>query len=368
MNFHLASIVSAFVLAFTSYQSANAGANTFTAKPVRLGDTLISIMRQHGFSQSEREFVVGSSTKLRNLFLTLDTRYLMQGSGKNIELRMFDSQTSDAFRIIKKSGKVQVQPYNPSYKVSYARVEGKIYGSVLGSILGKINSNWVATRFLDAYAFDIAPRAVSRGASFWLEVEKLHDAGQFVKYGEVLKTSLTINGTAVQKKFVRNSKGGGVFFAASDLLEEKPFYAPVDYIKIASRFKPNRVHPITKRLQPHLGIDFELPVGEPVYAPRKGTVVRYGRNHAAGNYIVLLHSNGMETAYNHLHRIDKRIRQGLRVSAGERIGEVGCTGYCTRPHLHFAVKKKGRMVDPIKYIKSYPSHMETMLEERVARN
>lgn len=368
MNFHLAGIVSAFILAFTSYQSAFAGANSFTAKPVRLGDNLISILRQNGFTQSEREAVVGSHQRLRHLFLTLDTRYLVRKERGEVELRMFDSQTSDAFRILKKNGRVTAAAYNPAYKISHERVSGKIYGSVLGSVQAKINSNWVASRFIDAYAFDIAPRAVSRGAAFWLVVEKLHEEGQFVKYGEVLQTSLAINGRPVQKKFVRNSKGGGVFFASEDLLEDKPFYAPVDYIKIASRFKPDRVHPITKRKQPHLGIDFELPVGEPVYAPRRGTVVRYGRNRAAGNYIVLLHPNGMETAYNHLNKIDRRIRQGLKVSAGEKIGEVGCTGYCTRPHLHFAVKKKGRMVDPIKYIKSYPSHMEAMLEARVAKN
>lgn len=368
MILHLAGILSAFILAFTSYQSAHAGANSFAAKPVRLGDNLISILRQNGFTQGEREVVVASHHRLRHLFLTLDTRYLVRRGTGEVELRIFDSQTSDAFKILKKGGRVTASAYNPSYKVRHQRVSGKIYGSVLGSVQAKIKSNWVASRFIDAYAFDIAPRDVSRGAAFWLIVEKLYEEDQFVKYGEVLQTSLTIKGQAVQKKFVRNNKGGGVFFSSSDLLEDKPFYAPVDYIKIASRFKPNRLHPITKRRQPHLGIDFELPVGEPVYAPRRGTVVRYGSNRAAGNYIVLLHPNGMETAYNHLNKIDRRIRQGLKVSAGEKIGEIGCTGYCTRPHLHFAVKKKGRMVDPIKYIKSYPSHMEAMLEERVAKN
>lgn len=367
MKYYLAAIVGAFLLALTSYQPARAAANNFTAKQVRLGDNLISILRQNGFTQKEREIVLDSNAKLRRLFLTLDTRYLIRKSKNEIELRMFDSQTSDAFRILKSNGRILARAYEPNYKVTLARVEGRVYGSLLGSILAKINSNWVATRFMDAYAFDIAPRAVGRGAAFWFTVEKQHEEGQFIKYGEVLHTSLTINGRAVHKKFVRG-KSGGVFFSSEDLLEEKPFYAPVDYIKIASRFKPDRLHPITKRLQPHLGLDFELPVGEPIYAPRKGTVVRYGRNHAAGNYIVLLHSNGMETSYNHLNRIDRRIRQGLRVNAGEKIGEVGCTGYCTRAHLHFAVKKKGRMVDPIKYIKSYPAHMESMLEERVASN
>lgn len=368
MTFHLASIVSALFLALTSYQPAQASANTFTAKPVRLGDNLLSILRQHGFSEKEREQVLAADKGLRTLFLTLDTRYLVRRASGEIELRMFDSQTSDAFRILKKGPSVQAQAYKPNYKISLTRVEGRVYGSLLGSVLSKINSNWVATRFMDAYVFDMtSSRDVARGARFWFTVEKKYEAGQFVKYGEVLQTSLEVDGTPVLKRFVRY-KDGGVFFSAQDLSDEKPFYAPVEYIKVASRFKPNRLHPITKRLQPHLGIDFELPVGDPVFAPRKGIVVRYGNNRAAGNYIVLLHSNGMETSYNHLHRIDKRIRQGLKVSAGEKIGEVGCTGYCTRAHLHFAVKKKGRMVDPVKYIKAYPHQMQEFLEERVASN
>lgn len=368
MTFNLATIVGAFILALTSYQSVLAGANTFTAKQVQPGDNLLSILRNHGFTEKQREQVLASDKGLRNLFLTLDMKYLVKKSPGEMELRIFDSQTSNGFRVLKCGAEVRAHAYKPAYKVKTVRIEGRIHGSVLGSVLGKVRSNWVASRFMDAYVFDLkdAP-PLARGARFGLTVEKLYESGQFVKYGEVTATSLSIDGEMVHKKFIRH-KGAGIFFSAQDLLEERPFYAPVEYIKVASQFTPNRFHPVTKKHQPHLGIDFELPVGDPVFAPRKGTVVRYGSNHAAGNYIVLLHPNGLETYYNHLHRIDKRIRLGLKVSAGEKIGEVGCTGYCTRAHLHFAVKKKGRMVDPIKYTKSYPSHMERLLQERVASN
>lgn len=358
----------AFLFALTSYQSVQAGASTFTAKPVYIGENLLSILRKHGFSERQREQVLASHKGLRNLFLTLDTKYLVRKSAKDVELRMFDSQTSEAFQIIRTGTSIKARTYEPRYAVQMVRVEGRIHGSIIGSVLAKVNSNWVASRFLDAYVFDLkSTRHLARGARFGLTVEKLYENGQFIKYGEVTATSLDIGGSIVHKKFVKH-KAGGVFFSAEDLLNERPFYAPVEYIKVASRFAPNRLHPITKRHQPHLGIDFELPIGDPIFAPRKGTVVRYGNNRAAGNYIILLHANGLETAYNHLHRIDRHIRQGLKISAGEKIGEVGCTGYCTRPHLHFAVKKKGRMVDPINYIKSYPSHMERHLQERVASN
>lgn len=365
---HLAQILCAFVFASIFYPSVQASANTFTAKPVRSGDTLISILAKNGFSMRDREVVLRSSAGLRTLFLTLDTQYLVRREKGETELRVFDSQTSAAFKILKNADKVSAVSYRPDYKITLQRIEGRIYGSVLGSVLSKVNSNFVASRFTDAYAFDLkSGKHLKRGARYWFNVQKKYESGHFIKYGEILQTSLEVDGQDLRKRFVRNNDGG-VFFNADDLLEKRPLYAPVNYIKIASAFQPNRVHPITGRRQPHLGVDFELPAGEPVLAARKGVVVRYGNNHAAGNYIVLQHSNGMETAYDHLYKIDRKIHQGLRVNAGEKIAEVGCTGYCTRAHLHFAVKKKGRMVDPLFYIKSYPYHMEEQLEARVAQN
>lgn len=352
----------------TAYQPVYGAANPFTAKPVRVGDNLISILRQHGFTESERKKILTSNPGFRNLFLTLDTNYLVRNFSNGKELRIFDSQTSRAFYIHKKGNSITAFAYKPNFKTVPIFIHGKIRGSLLGSILSKINSNWVASRFMDAYAFDLKNvNSIHRGAKFWFSVEKKYEKGQFIKYGEVLQTSLEVNGSIVQKKFVA-SKDGGVFFSAQNFFENRPFYAPVGYLKIASRFNLKRVHPITGKTQAHLGVDFELPVGESVYSPKKGIVVRYGHNHAAGNYIVLLHSNGIETSFNHLYRLDKKIRQGLKVAAGEKIGEVGCTGYCTRAHLHFSVKKRGQMVDPLKYIKPYPSHMEQLLEKRFASN
>ncbi|MEZ4870859.1 MAG: M23 family metallopeptidase [Bdellovibrionales bacterium] len=96
----------------------------------------------------------------------------------------------------------------------------------------------------------------------------------------------------------------------SDLQESRPLYAPVNYVRISSEFKRRQYHPIKKRRIAHLGIDFELPAGEPVYTAGKGVVLRKGKNRAAGRYVVVKHANNIESYYNHLESIDPKIKVG----------------------------------------------------------
>ena len=60
------------------------------------------------------------------------------------------------------------------------------------------------------------------------------------------------------------------------------------------------------------------------------------------------HHNGLATLYGHQSRIAASC--GEQVSAGEVIGYVGCTGFCTGPHLHFEVRLNGTPVDPLGYL------------------
>lgn len=350
---------------FTVYTPSQASASKFTANAIQNGDNLLIILKRQGFSQREREQVLASGSQIRSLFLTLDTRYLLRTSNNEVELRIFDSQADLAFKIVRTNRDVIVEKYQPDFQIKSERYQGQIHGSILGSVLSKVPSNWVASRFLDAFAFDMKnPRDVNKGADFSFTVEKLYDQGKFIKYGEITKASLQTRSGVVSKDLIRQGSNA-VFANVDDIKTPRELYAPVGYVKIASRFKPNRLHPITKKRQAHLGVDFELPVGDPIYAPRSGVVARHGYNRAAGNFIVIRHSNGAETSYNHMNSIDSRIRSGLQVKAGERIGQVGCTGYCTRAHLHFALRLNGRMVDPIKYMKPYPAYMDGALRKKL---
>jgi murein DD-endopeptidase MepM/ murein hydrolase activator NlpD len=78
-------------------------------------------------------------------------------------------------------------------------------------------------------------------------------------------------------------------------------------------------------------------------------VVFTGVNGGYGNLIVIAHGNGYTTYYGHLSKIYVKVGQKVHRGAGI-IGRVGATGRVTGPHLHFEIRKKGKAVDPLRYI------------------
>ena len=55
------------------------------------------------------------------------------------------------------------------------------------------------------------------------------------------------------------------------------------------------------------------------------------------NFIVIMHSNGEYSRYDHLSYNSSTVKIGQHVIAGEEIAKVGMTGYTYLPHLHFQV-------------------------------
>jgi murein DD-endopeptidase MepM/ murein hydrolase activator NlpD len=55
------------------------------------------------------------------------------------------------------------------------------------------------------------------------------------------------------------------------------------------------------------------------------------------NFIVIMHSNGEYSRYDHLSYNSSKVKVGQHVRAGEEIARVGMTGYTYLPHLHFQV-------------------------------
>ncbi|MDR1898534.1 MAG: M23 family metallopeptidase [Treponema sp.] len=119
--------------------------------------------------------------------------------------------------------------------------------------------------------------------------------------------------------------------------------------RITSRFGW-RNDPISGVRRFHAALDLAAPTGTPVKAAMDGRVSYVGADPTYGNFIILEHGNGFQTLYAHLNTI--LVKKDDRVNQGFRIGEVGSTGYSTGPHLHFAVFKNKRAVNPLEYLNS----------------
>jgi murein DD-endopeptidase MepM/ murein hydrolase activator NlpD len=122
---------------------------------------------------------------------------------------------------------------------------------------------------------------------------------------------------------------------------------PLDSISVSSPFG-YRIHPIYGTSLMHTGVDLAASSGQAIYATAAGTVVTAGWMNGYGNTIVVDHGGGLATLYAHQSALIAG--QGQRVSQGQTIGRVGCTGSCTGPHLHFEVRVDGSPVNPMNYI------------------
>lgn len=97
----------------------------------------------------------------------------------------------------------------------------------------------------------------------------------------------------------------------------------------------------------HDGIDILAANGAAVRAASDGRIVDLGWRGNYGRFILIRHSDQIETAYAHLSNYVDRMAIGQSVRRGEVIGYVGTSGNATGPHLHFEVRRNGRAVDPL---------------------
>lgn len=113
--------------------------------------------------------------------------------------------------------------------------------------------------------------------------------------------------------------------------------------KITSDFGTKRVYN-NKLRSFHSGIDFKAAIGTPIVAANNGIVKLAKDRFYAGNSIIIDHGQAIYTCYFHLNSIS--VKKNQFVKKGEIIGYSGSTGRVTGPHLHFATRVHGVLVEP----------------------
>lgn len=100
----------------------------------------------------------------------------------------------------------------------------------------------------------------------------------------------------------------------------------------------------------HTGIDLANSLGTPLLSIGNGKVVAVRHtNIGLGLYVVIDHGGGIFSVYGHMSRI--YVKENQLVKSGDKIGEVGSTGYSTGPHLHLEIIEDRNYVNPRKHLR-----------------
>ncbi|THB69858.1 MAG: M23 family metallopeptidase [Gammaproteobacteria bacterium] len=116
-----------------------------------------------------------------------------------------------------------------------------------------------------------------------------------------------------------------------------------------SSYFGKRKDPFTGKTAFHSGVDLAGKRGSDIVAVADGIVTWSGKRWAYGQMVEIDHGKGITTRYAHNDSLDAKV--GELVKKGQVIAKMGSSGRSTGPHLHFEVRKNGKAVNPLKYIR-----------------
>ncbi len=139
-----------------------------------------------------------------------------------------------------------------------------------------------------------------------------------------------------------------------------PILGPHDFGEKDARFGASRYGHV------HEGQDIFGKVGTPELAVHDGIVVDRGKTNGRysggrGNYLAI-YSPDDNHSFVYMHMLKpSTVQLGDRVHAGQVVGQLGCTGSCEGPHLHFEVRvgkaslgADTKAVDPLPFLRQWP--------------
>ena len=220
--------------------------------------------------------------------------------------------------------------------VEQVGLDGSIAGSFM-EVLGAYIDFTKSTRDGDLFKVIVSSEWI--GKKFMA-----YDAPQAIYYKGAKAGEITAIRFPAESETAKYYKPDGM--ALKEVLSEVPLRS----IRISSPFDLKRLHPILKVIKPHTGTDLAAPTGTPVFAYSEGLVKVAKLEGLMGNMVLIEHGGGVSSYYGHLNGFASGIKSGVGVKRGQLIGYVGTTGRSTGPHLHFAVKKGGSWVDPMKLL------------------
>ena len=134
-------------------------------------------------------------------------------------------------------------------------------------------------------------------------------------------------------------KSSSITFPDAYAIDCRAFNMPIDNeLKITSKYG-------IRRSRMHNGTDMKVQIGDTIRAAFDGKVrIKAYERRGYGYFLVLRHTNGLETVYGHLSKF--LVTENQIIRAGEVIGLGGNTGRSSGSHLHFETRFLGKSINP----------------------
>ena len=204
---------------------------------------------------------------------------------------------------------------------------------------------------------DIFPKSAGLSSSELRTINELNERmiklskelSEIRKSDEKLKSAVKLTDSTIfhnekSSKTIKNNTGGNILAVFRELLtkfklvqkESISFIRPVTGF-ISRNFDPERGH---------MGIDFVVKSGTPVYVSANGFIIFANYTVKDGNMMIVSHPGNYISIYKHCSSLLKKERD--IVIQGELIALSGNTGEITTgSHLHFEIWKDGVPINPI---------------------
>ncbi len=277
-----------------------------------------------------------------NIWIDQDKRLqrIYYPRSKTIHYELKRSQDKFLINIIERPVEIKIQTAAGVIRHSFY-LSGKTAGLSSKTIMN----------LADIFSWEIDfVRQLRNGDPFKVIYEKKYIDGQYVGDGDILAAEIVTSKKDLHTAFLLRNEANeniGYYNHKYRNLRKAFLRNPVDYVRITSKFKPKRYHPVLKKWRAHRGIDYAGPVGTPIRATGDGQIIKRGWSKSYGRVIYIRHAGKYTTVYAHMSRYGK-FKKGQWVRQGQVIGYIGSSGLATGPHLHYEFRKKGRHVDPLK--------------------
>jgi len=322
---------------------------------VRNGDNLALIFKRAGFSAQTLHKLVNTNAETRKLTKIHPGEILSFATaedGSLAQLRYVISKTDTLYVTLNDEGNYDTSIDSKEIETLSKSAGGEISNSFWTSGIAAGLSERQIMNFADIFGWDVDfANDIRKGDQFGLIYEAHYVDGEYIGDGKIIAAEFINQG----ERYTAIRHTDGNFYTPEGRSMKKAFLrAPVNFKYISSSFNPRRLHPVTKTVKPHNGIDYAARTGTPVVSSGNGKVIKAGYSKYNGNYVFISHGTQYVTKYLHLNK--KIVRTGQKVKQGQKIGTVGATGRVTGPHLHYEFLVNGVHRNPktVKLPKSEP--------------